>query len=153
MIIMSNSITRIAPESIVPWDNEEGLIAPLLGKRGGDWVVAVAFLDYGNLGNTTAPLRLAFGRKQHPLGEQLGAGLLIEAMARVKEDSDLLDEVEDEARRTVELIPPKQRADTAKLGREFLGETTGHYAVSALVEALEETVGMPSLSLTGSRNS
>ena len=134
--VLDGSITR--PESIVPWEGEQELVEDLLEKRGGEWVVAAAFLDYGNLTDTTRPIRTAFERKrQRPLTEGLGGALIIEAMARLQGNKELVDEVEDEARLMVEFIPLRQVANVVEHGKKFLDETSGHYGVRALIEVLD----------------
>lgn len=128
----------IDPLSIVPWDNEAERIAVLLEAKGGEWVVAAAYIDYAHLKETTSALRSAFSA-QRPirLSSDQGRALLLADTVLARDNAELILGVEREARSMVNQIPVRLRNDVYTEGVTFLEHTAGHYAVSTLVEELK----------------
>jgi hypothetical protein len=110
---MSSTDTNFrSPESIVPWKGEAGRIAELMELRGGEWVVAAAFLDYTYFSETLT-------------------------IAELEEEAKIQSLVETAAVEIISVIPPKQMHDVFKLSESLLEDTVGHYAVYAMYDALK----------------
>lgn len=107
------------------WRGEEPLIDGLLEQRGGEWVVAAAFIDYGNtVSAMNGPAWMMFWSRPSNRGVE--------------------DMIRQEAEVIAGLIPPTQRKAVVSLGAEFIeganGHLTlgvGHPGVSALVKNLK----------------